>query len=728
MLFYGVPLNPIIFIIIMLELVVLWNETLAWLARPNEKDRLWHLLLIALLVMYNMTENLVVMPDKHIPLPDTLQVILNYSFGYCVTAYMPFYGYKTMHLPKLKFHAHYGHYFIMFPVAFFFYIYYPIHHDLETTLQYAYILPAIYAAFALTAVGRAIYSKWKEDGNREALKQRLWIYIALLFWCISPVVGLVLGQPNWVLGVFNNVVFLAMNILLVRETVKQSRAEYLQLQQSNITLAEKVRERTIQLEKSIEQRTNAFVNLVHETKTPITLMNNYLEEYMQKLSKDDEDLNIVKLNLDKLNNDISNMFDLERYARGTAIYNYGQLVDVSQLVKDNLLLFKGYCERKGVSLSQSVLKDIFLNIDPEAINRIINNLVGNAIKYTSDGGHIHVKLERSAGEILLAVEDNGIGIPPELHDKIFEPYYQINTQKKSAQGMGLGLPIVKRIVDSLQGKITVDSAPGQRQGTRIAIRVKDPELKPQETPSYKVSNNMGLEINNFHFPDSTYDKRKQTILLVEDNNAMVNYLFKKLKEKYNVFIAFNGNEALKKLKQYPVLPDLIISDVMMDKVDGFKFAQIMSEIPDLNHIPFIFLSAKFTTKDKALGLKLGALDYLPKPFRTEELLQKVDAVLKNVLKQKTALLQSTIKALKMLEQADTDTREDADSGFEYNCTLYGLTSREVDIARQICEGHSYKVIGDTLFIAERTVKKHVQNIFEKVGTSNKVQLINKLQA
>src|SRR5690606_9022821 len=164
------------------------------------------------------------------------------------------------------------------------------------------------------------------------------------------------------------------------------------------------------------------------------------------------------------------------------------------------------------------------------------------------------------------------------------------------------------------------------------------------TAGYSVRKYSGLEAEGFDLPDTVYDERKQTILLVEDNNAMLRYLFRKLSERYNVCVALNGNEAMKKFKSYPVQPDLISSDVMMDKVDGFKFARIISENPEYNHIPFIFLSAKFSNKDRTQGLKLGALDYIQKPFRTEELIQKINSVLENAARQKRTLLNNTIRA------------------------------------------------------------------------------------
>ena len=108
---------------------------------------------------------------------------------------------------------------------------------------------------------------------------------------------------------------------------------------------------------------------------------------------------------------------------------------------------------------------------------------------------------------------------------------------------------------------------------------------------------------------------------------MLNYLFKKLSEKYNTYAALNGNDALKKLKELKILPDLIITDIMMDKVDGYDFAKIISKSASYSHIPFIFLSAKATVTDKLQGLKLGAIDYVPKPFSIAELLQKIDSIL-----------------------------------------------------------------------------------------------------
>ena len=291
--------------------------------------------------------------------------------------------------------------------------------------------------------------------------------------------------------------------------------------------------------------------------------------------------------------------------------------------------------------------------------------------------------------------------------------------------MGLGLPIVKKIIEDLNAEIKIESNPKKEPGATITILLTQYKKPANEVaaqmPGKKIVNNYEqINVNeNFH------QLNRQTILVVEDNISMVNYLIKKLNAKYNVYAALNGNEALKKIKNAAVVPDLIISDVMMDTVDGYAFAKIISKDPAYNHIPIIFLSAKSTKDDKLQGLGLGAIDFIQKPFSINELLQKIESFLINAGKQKQAVLTSAFKNLNNHENFKVKNSSEL---FNQNCELYKLTSREKDIVKLICEGHKYKTIGETLFISERTVAKHVQNIFEKLQVSNKIELINKLEA
>jgi DNA-binding NarL/FixJ family response regulator len=168
---------------------------------------------------------------------------------------------------------------------------------------------------------------------------------------------------------------------------------------------------------------------------------------------------------------------------------------------------------------------------------------------------------------------------------------------------------------------------------------------------------------------------------------------------------------------------------MMDKMDGYAFAKALADQDSYNHIPIIFLSAKATPTDKLKGLRLGAIDFIPKPFSFEELSQKIETVLGNIEKQKKAIINSSIANFKNLNNLDAPSSETAklSSKLDQNCKLYNLTNREIEIFKLMIKGITYKTIANNLFISDRTVTKHIQNIFEKTGVSNKVEMINKFQ-
>jgi DNA-binding NarL/FixJ family response regulator len=166
---------------------------------------------------------------------------------------------------------------------------------------------------------------------------------------------------------------------------------------------------------------------------------------------------------------------------------------------------------------------------------------------------------------------------------------------------------------------------------------------------------------------------------------------------------------------------------MMDKMDGFSFAKILSEQIIYNHIPIVFLTAKSTSADRVKGLKIGAIDFISKPFSFEELNQKIETILSNISRQQLAILNSSLLNLKSQKQIKTEYLSgNNNSKFDQNCQLFVLTPREIEISKLIVKGNTYKEIAGELYISEKTVTKHSQNIFGKAGVSSKVELINKL--
>jgi DNA-binding CsgD family transcriptional regulator len=188
--------------------------------------------------------------------------------------------------------------------VYFFFIFYPIYHDLLQTRRYVYIIPGIYALWALSVTGYAVLKNYQEDKNQELFHERLWIFIAVVFWCTQPLVGAFGGAPKWIVGIFGNINFLVLNALFMHQTIKRTKADYQRLQESNTTLTEKVTEGTRKIKKLAKEIEHTF--------------NDQLTEYINKHGITDE-LDTVKGNINKITFDMVNLFNLERFVTVNAI-------------------------------------------------------------------------------------------------------------------------------------------------------------------------------------------------------------------------------------------------------------------------------------------------------------------------------------------------------------------------------------------------------------------------
>lgn len=728
MLIPGTQMHIVTFIFVCIEVVIFFYLLIYRFARPDDKTTFLNIILIFLLIVYNVTGGL--LPDPNMPGSYFIQEAIAYGTGFIVPCYFPYYVYKAFGLEKMRFQAYQGVFLcLVFP-----YLLFVIVFAVSNSLAIAkdlLILPVLYAAWVIYSLFKAIQHKYGNNfSSKEAKEEVTVLFLSLTPWIGLPIIAY-FDLSQAIEASVTNTGFLLLLAFQLKRHIKQTRAEHQRLMESeqqllywNRNLQKEVDKRTKELEKINEQKTNTFVNLAHETKTPLTLIKNYLEEYINSKGNSEE-LTVVKRSIDKLSTDIINLFDLERFNKGLAIYNHELISNLSEIIEENLVLFKQYASKRNIEIKETIEENIFIKADPVAINRVVNNLVENAIKFSNDG-EIEISLNTMNDKIIFSVKDHGVGIPAELHKRVFEPYYQITNQKRSIQGMGLGLPIVKKVVQDLNGEIKIESNPNKAPGTKITVTLSQHILSQNDiVTANPVNTDLLTHIEDINTKESVYDENKETVLIVEDNISMINYLLKKLKENYNVYAALNGNEAIKKIKTLKVQPDIIISDVMMDKVDGYAFAKIISNDPVYNHIPIIFLSAKSGKADKLQGLKLGAIDFIQKPFSVQELTQKIESILANVRRQKKAMLANAFNALSTSASVTPEAIHDR---FDLNCQIFNLTPREKDVVKLIREGRAYKEIGEALFIAERTVTKHVQNIFEKVEVSNKIELINKLEA
>lgn len=735
MLVFGTEMHIVTFVFVCLETVILFYLATYKLSRPDDKNTNLNIVLISLLIIYNVTGGL--LPDLDLPGSFFLQEIIAYATGFITPCYFPYYVYKAFGLEKMKFHAYKGVYlFLMLPYLIFVFVF--AKSDSLMTAQQLLIVPVLYALWVIYSLVKAIQFKYRNEfGSIES-----WTEMAILFFSLTPWIGLpfiaYFDKSQAIEASVTNTGFLLLFGLQMHRHIQQTKLEHQRLIDSellllnwNTSLQEEVEKRTRELEKMNEQKTDNFINLVHETKTPLTLVNNYLEEYISKYGSVAE-LDIIKGGIDKLTNDITNLFDLERFTKGFTVYNHNQITDFSEIIRNSFILFEYYCKKQNLQCIKNIEDSLFIKADPNAINRIVNNLIENAIKFSNTGGNIEIALNVVNDKIIFSVKDNGIGIVPNLQKKIFKPYYQISHKKSDLQGMGLGLPIVKKVTDSLGAHIQIESKPAEMPGTTVEITFERYHVKEGDVKAQATSKTQSLiySIENFDIIDTPYLPERQSILLIEDNKAMLHFLFKKLSIKYNIFCSINGAEALKKLESLPTLPDLILSDIMMDKMDGFAFVKAIGEQDAYGHIPIIFLSAKSAPTDKLKGLRLGAIDFIQKPFSFEMLYEKIETILNTILKQKKAILDASISNLKVLSGQETDkvSSTGLPPSLDQKCKLYQLTNREIEIVKFILKGTQYKTIAKALFISEKTVSKHIQNIFEKVNVTNKIELINKLNS
>lgn len=720
----GTEIHIVVFVILLFEIALFFFQIFYFLSRPSDQNRLWYLLLLTMIIYYNIVSGF--LPDVNIPLAIPIQNCIAYSGGLLMSMYFPVYFYKTFNLNKLKFYSYGGSIlFLLVPFILFFLVPYYFTGNLSLSRQLVVVVPFFYSFSFIVSLTRAIIDKGWYTYNKEVIAG---VYLGLIFWSSLPIIVFFDGS-QLLENSFANAGLLVMTILYLRKAIKDARREYenlliseKNLKEMNKDLLIKVKERTIELEKANEQQTNTFINLAHEMKTPLMLLSNYLDDYMIS-NQETEELRLIKASTTKLSRDIVNLFDLGKIEKGIDIYNHDQVSDFSVILSDILKMFKPYAAKKHVNISAVVKDAVFIKADPDSLHRLVYNLVENAIKYSKESGNVHILLEMlPENKVCFSVNDNGIGISTSFHKHLFDPYFQIRSEKNNNQGIGIGLTIVKRIIDSLHGEIKIKSSDLDGSGT--SIRVCLPCVMHQ-TATYK--NNIeyeyiNIDVEKLSVNDSFFSQERPYVLIVEDNIALINYIGSKLKERYNIFVALNKTDAVEKLDKIDQL-DIIISDLMMDNGNGFDLYNAVLENKKFDHIPFIFITASISQNDKIKALKMGAIDFIQKPFQINELTSKIDSILQTIEKQKFALIDS---AYKTLRKGNMRVSGSVENRFESSCIKFSLTSREIEIVKEIAKGKTYKNISEMLNISDKTVAKHIQNIFEKVSVTRQAELLNKL--
>ncbi len=413
------------------------------------------------------------------------------------------------------------------------------------------------------------------------------------------------------------------------------------------------------LQKRYDQdKIRFFINTAHDIRTPVTLIMSPLEELLKEETLSSNALylaEIAKQNVGKLNSIASQLLDFEKFESGQRRLEL-VTVDLCEILRDEVGCFLDVCAKKGIELTLS-LPDAPACIagDGHLLEQLFDNLMSNACKYTRSGGFVKVSVSVTRKRVTVDISDNGIGIPQKGRKHIFTDVYRAKNARDSQEaGTGFGLLQVKRIVKMLDGTVRFTSTEGEGTTFTVAFRHIFDEPVPF---SRKTSAGSSLEEVMLSDAFGVEKREGHTILIVDDNDDMRNYLRKAFSKDFNVAVAHSATEASVYLgKNYP---DLILSDVVMPDLHGDDFCRMVKSNPDTAGIPVILLTANSDHKSVVTGLQKGADDYITKPFSMEILKLKVKGMIENRNNLREGLLRHAIDNMEPgnLHVADVEASE-----------------------------------------------------------------------
>ncbi|MBN2535799.1 MAG: substrate-binding domain-containing protein, partial [Spirochaetales bacterium] len=330
---------------------------------------------------------------------------------------------------------------------------------------------------------------------------------------------------------------LVMEVNIFTSLVYDTLSSHIGSSIKNIRTGEEMAAMNRQLLQSNKQKTRFFINVAHETKTPLTLIQNYMALYLEQYEPD-EKLLVIKQNIDLLLANMLNFLDAERLQKGETVYQHDTLVDLSESARMKCDLFRVIAAKKDIRITANVKDSIVIRIDPRALDRIFNNLLDNAVKYTQGKGRIKLDVLSEKGKAMLRISDNGPGLPADTYEHIFEPYYLLSKKKNRQQGIGVGLSIVKKIIDGLGAVIMVEK--NKEGGTCFTIVFTDESQAGERKALQKFQSTTPVSYpvqNNIKERNITADKR--SIFIVDDNIQLLKFIQSAFCESYNVFLARN---------------------------------------------------------------------------------------------------------------------------------------------------------------------------------------------
>lgn len=387
--------------------------------------------------------------------------------------------------------------------------------------------------------------------------------------------------------------------------------------------------------KIMESKIQFFTDISHEIRTPLTLILSPIEQLI-KQAKNPEDRHIFEMidqNGKRILRLVNQVMELRKLDKSEVTLK-AEKTDIKAFLTTIFNSFTEIAKEKEIDYQLTVndpMPEIW--IDHDKIDKVIFNILSNAFKYTPQKGQISLKADIEDNKLCIRVSDSGIGIPKEYQESIFERFYQIPTEHNISKiGTGIGLHLARRLAELHKGRLIVEQSSSNGTVFLLQLLCDDSYLKPEEKLTW--SNNMELATITQPSAADFIEKESEvsdntkahfSILIVEDDTDILNYLSEILGANYKISTATNGRIGLEKtIKE---MPDCVISDIMMPEMNGIELCKKIKTNTQTCHIPVIMLTAKTSVEQRVEGLAVGADSYIPKPFNVEHLKTRINKLI-----------------------------------------------------------------------------------------------------
>lgn len=511
------------------------------------------------------------------------------------------------------------------------------------------------------------------------------------FWSDVNAYYITIKPPFWLTyqALF---LFLALLILIIY-FIRKEMKNRLRLKQELVT--EKVnRERDIKLNN---EKLRFFTNISHELRTPLTLILGPAKQLLEESNDNSSEyqksrFNLIHQNASRLLNLVNQVLDFRKAQTGELKLKVSK-TDILLFTTNTFDSFKEFAFNKQIDLNIiSEVENLIGWIDRDKFDKILYNLLSNAIKFTNKYGHIDlfVKLkENDKNTLVIEVSDDGIGIPLKSQEKIFTRFYQATNSKENNTGSGIGLSLVKSLVELHKGTIVVKSKPNEGSTFTVEIPIDRESYTKKEV--FEFISNKEVNEPEIFVPakrKTTNTEIKDKILVIEDNIELRKYLIDYLSAYYKVYEAENGKEGLQLCRK--IKPMLCVADVMMPVMDGLEFCNELKNDEFISHIPVILLTALSENEDKVKGYDVGADSYLVKPFDPSLLKSVIVNTIKTRLELKAKFSDEVESEVGLLTHSPIDRElmdqvtniieehiDDVDLSTNYLCQELGMSSSKL---------------------------------------------------